>query len=98
VDDVRALAGWDFELDQIRVPIHLWHGNLDKVIPLSHARHLASVIPKVTLTICPGEGHMLMWNHLPQILRVARGEEGSDRSDPYDLMKTPGEPARSRVA
>jgi len=74
VQDIQVLArAWGFTLEDIRVPVHLWHGNEDAVIPLHHGRYLASVIPGATLRICPGEGHMLMWNHLSEILIEAAG-------------------------
>ncbi len=74
VQDVRVLARpWGFALEDIRVPVQLWHGDEDTVIPLHHGRYLASVIPGATLRICPGEAHMLMWNHLAEILMAAAG-------------------------
>ncbi len=74
VQDIRALARpWGFALEDIRVPVQLWHGDLDTVIPLHHGRYLASVIPGATLRICPGEAHMLMWNHMAEILMAAAG-------------------------
>ena len=74
VEDIRVLANpWGFALDGIRVPVHLWHGDLDTVIPLSHGKYLASVIPHATLTVCPGEAHLLMWNHLAEVLLQASG-------------------------
>lgn len=74
VRDIRVLARpWCFELRDIKVPVQLWHGDADAVISLHHGRYLASVIPGATLRICPGEGHMLLWNHLPEILMAAAG-------------------------
>jgi pimeloyl-ACP methyl ester carboxylesterase len=74
VQDIRTLATpWGFELGDIKVPVQLWHGDEDAVIPLHHGRYLASAIPRATLRLCPGEGHMLMWNHLPEILTAAAG-------------------------
>jgi pimeloyl-ACP methyl ester carboxylesterase/AcrR family transcriptional regulator len=71
-EDLRILTRpWGFAPENIRLPVHLWHGEIDAVIPLHHARYLASVIPGATLTICPGEAHMLLWNHLPEILTTA---------------------------
>jgi len=71
-DDLRILTSpWGFLPEKIRVPVHLWHGDVDSVIPLPHARYLATVIPGATLKICPGEAHMLLWNHLPEILTIA---------------------------
>jgi pimeloyl-ACP methyl ester carboxylesterase len=74
VRDIRVLAlPWGFNLDEIKVRVQLWHGDDDAVIPLHHGRYLASVIPGATLRVCHGEGHMLMWNHLPEILMAAAG-------------------------
>jgi len=74
VQDIRVLARpWGFALEDIQVPVQLWHGDEDRVIPLHHGRYLASVIPGATLRICPGEAHMLMWNHLADILCAAAG-------------------------
>jgi pimeloyl-ACP methyl ester carboxylesterase len=71
-DDLRILTSpWGFPPEKIRVPVHLWHGDVESVIPLPHARYLAKVIPGATLKICPGEAHMLLWNHLPEILTIA---------------------------
>jgi pimeloyl-ACP methyl ester carboxylesterase len=74
VQDIRALARpWGFDLDRIQVPVQLWHGDKDTVIPLHHGEYLASAIPGATLFVCPGEAHMLMWNHLAEVLLGAVG-------------------------
>jgi pimeloyl-ACP methyl ester carboxylesterase len=74
VEDIRALARpWGFAVEDIRVPVQLWHGDADTVIPMHHGRYLATLIPSATLRICPGEAHMLMWNHLGEILMAAAG-------------------------
>ncbi len=74
VHDLSLLAGpWGFDPANVRVPVQLWHGDEDTVIPLHHSRYLASVIPGATLRVCPGEAHMLMWNHLAEILTAASG-------------------------
>lgn len=73
--DLRLLARpWGFATEQIRVPVQLWHGDEDTVIPLSSSRYLASAIPNARLRVCLGEGHMLLWNHLPEVLAAAAGE------------------------
>jgi len=87
VQDIRVLATpWGFDLDGIDTPIQLWHGDQDLVIPLHHGRYLASVLPSATLRICPGEGHMLMWNHLAEILMAAAGM----LSQPESPQRLPG--------
>ncbi|MFI5282037.1 MAG: alpha/beta fold hydrolase [Candidatus Dormibacterales bacterium] len=74
VQDIRILARpWGFDPESIHVPVHLWHGDLDTVIPISHGAYLASVIPSATLRVCPGEAHLLLWNHLAEILMESCG-------------------------
>jgi len=74
VQDIRVLSSpWGFALSDIKVPVELWHGDLDTVIPLSHGRYLAAAIPNATLRVCPGEAHMLLWNHLAEIVMTAGG-------------------------
>jgi pimeloyl-ACP methyl ester carboxylesterase len=76
VDDIRLLgAPWGFDPASIRAPVQLWHGDMDTVIPVHHAFLLAERIPHSTLHLVPGEGHMLLWNHLEEILREAVGVE-----------------------
>jgi pimeloyl-ACP methyl ester carboxylesterase len=76
VQDVKLLASpWGFSPADIVAPVSIWHGDLDTVIPLRHAYRLAEEIPNVRLRICPGEAHMLMWNHLGEILVEATGRK-----------------------
>jgi pimeloyl-ACP methyl ester carboxylesterase len=74
VSDVLLLSrAWGFAPEDIAAPVQLWHGDADTVVPLHHARLLASAIPGATLRVCPGEGHMVMWNHLAEVLEAAAG-------------------------
>jgi pimeloyl-ACP methyl ester carboxylesterase len=61
---------WEFRLDEIAVPVHVWHGDADRNVPLSHGRYQASAIPGAVFHECPGEGHLLMADHLEEILRT----------------------------
>lgn len=74
VHDLRLLSrAWRFAPGDIRVPVQLWCGDQDNVIPPTHGMYLASVIAGSSLVMCPREGHMLMWNHLQEILDAASG-------------------------
>jgi len=79
---------WDFALEDIRVPVQLWRGDEDTVIPMHQGQYLASVIPGATLRICPGEAHMLMWNDL--------GERIGDRDGVVLEAPFPVERSRAR--
>jgi pimeloyl-ACP methyl ester carboxylesterase len=55
-----ALFGrpWGFALGDIGVPVHLWYGDADTIVPVQHGEHLARRIPDATLRIRPEEGHL----------------------------------------
>jgi pimeloyl-ACP methyl ester carboxylesterase len=49
---------WGFQLRDLRVPIRLWHGDADHLVPIAHARHLARLIPDAELCVRHGESHL----------------------------------------
>lgn len=67
-DMAIAIRDWGFELDDIEAPVQIWHGDLDRNIPISHAHRLADRISDATVHPCPGEGHWLLVDHMPEIL------------------------------
>ena len=59
---------WPFPLSGIRVPTDVWHGEDDRIVPVSIGRHYAEILPNAHSTILPGEGHIsLVANHLDDI-------------------------------
>lgn len=58
---------WGFRLEDIRTPVHLWHGEQDANAPVAMGRYLASVIPECQATFYPGEGHLHFLDRLPEI-------------------------------
>jgi pimeloyl-ACP methyl ester carboxylesterase len=78
VDELALLVSpWGFDPHEIRVGVRFWHGDADNTVPLHQARYLASAIPGSSLVVCPGEGHMVMARHLPEILETVRQRAGS---------------------
>jgi pimeloyl-ACP methyl ester carboxylesterase len=49
---------WGFSLEAIRVPIHMWYGDADNIVPVAHGEHMAAKIPQATLRVRAGEGHL----------------------------------------
>ena len=71
IQDFALFArGWGFRLQDIRVPVHLWQGDCDRNVPPAHARLQAALIPGAVLHECPGEGHLLVVDHVEEILRL----------------------------
>jgi pimeloyl-ACP methyl ester carboxylesterase len=57
-DDDLALTGpWGFEVEEIRVPVTVWHGGHDQAVPLAHGSWLASRIPGARPELHPDHGH-----------------------------------------
>jgi pimeloyl-ACP methyl ester carboxylesterase len=57
-DDLAFLAPWGFALDEIGIPVTLWQGDLDLMVPFAHGRWLADRIPGVDAHLLAGEGHL----------------------------------------
>ncbi len=69
VDDYRVLAEpWDFEPESIRIPVHFWHGDADRMAAAADAKAVADRIPEATFTLFPGEGHMLLVDHIAEVV------------------------------
>ncbi len=63
---------WGFKLDEIKVPVHLWHGTMDNSTTVAMARYMAQKIPNGKLTICEGEAHMLLIPRWEEILTTIK--------------------------
>ena len=72
--DIRLITRpWGFPLDEIKVPVHLWHGTMDNSTTVAMARYMAQKIPNGKLTVCDGEGHMLLIPRWEEILKTLMG-------------------------
>jgi len=69
VDDYRSVAGlWGVDFDSIEVPVRIFQGTADTMVPLWHAEELARRIPHAELVTWPGEGHLGTVTHVDEIL------------------------------
>ena len=59
---------WGFELRDIAVPTHWWHGSLDPVTPLSGVQQATAGMRDLELTVYEEEGHALSFSHGVEIL------------------------------
>ena len=57
-DDLALVAPWGSGLGELSVPVLLGHGGDDRVVPASHAHHLAEVLPDAELWLRPRDGHI----------------------------------------
>jgi len=69
VDDYRALARpWEFPVEEVTLPTHLWHATDDVNVPFHHTEALAARLPHAELTAWPGEGHLAVIQHAAEVL------------------------------
>ncbi len=59
---------WDFALEEVPLPVHLWQGDDDAMVPVHHARDLAERLPDATLTIVPDAGHLSIAERIGEML------------------------------
>jgi pimeloyl-ACP methyl ester carboxylesterase len=72
--EVRLLTRpWGFSLEEIKVPVYLWHGTSDDFTTPAMARYLAEKIPHCQANIYEGEGHMLLIPRWKEILATLPG-------------------------
>ncbi len=57
-DDLALVADWGVELTAIRVPVTIWHGDDDRMVPFDHGRWLAGRVPAAAARLLAGEGHL----------------------------------------
>ena len=73
--DVRLITHpWEFRLEEIKSPVYLWHGTVDNMASISTTQYMAQKIPHGKLTICEGEGHLLLFPHWEEILTQLTSE------------------------
>lgn len=59
-DNLAFVRHWGFELDEITIPVSIWQGTEDLMVPLAHGRRLAELMPNASTHILEGEGHVSM--------------------------------------
>lgn len=57
-DDMAFVHPWGFELDAIRVPVHIWQGRHDRMVPYAHGEWLADHVPTAVPHLFDDHGHL----------------------------------------
>jgi pimeloyl-ACP methyl ester carboxylesterase len=59
-DDLAFMAPWGFDVGAIGVPVAVWQGEHDLMVPPAHAAWLGGHVPGADLAILAGEGHLTL--------------------------------------
>ncbi len=70
VDDCRAIdQPWGFAYESISVPVRLWHGLDDTLVPCDWSREARARIPGSVLFTVEASGHFVAWPRFEEIFR-----------------------------
>jgi len=73
VDDYRVFgAPWGFSPEDLRVPVHVWQGDADELVPPPWGPRLSAAIPGASLTMVPGGTHFFAYDHWTEIFEGLR--------------------------
>lgn len=70
--DLRLLTRpWGFRSEDVEVPVELWHGEQDAVVPPSATRRQERLLPHASARYYPNDGHYsIVLDHMGEILRA----------------------------
>jgi pimeloyl-ACP methyl ester carboxylesterase len=70
VDDYRAIdQPWGFAYESIPVPVRLWHGVEDPLVPCDWSREARRRIPGSVLFAVEASGHFVAWSRFEELFR-----------------------------
>jgi pimeloyl-ACP methyl ester carboxylesterase len=67
-DDLAFARPWGFEPKSIGVPVAIWHGAKDRMVPFSHGRWLAANVRGAHSRLLDDEGHLSLLNRGDRIV------------------------------
>jgi pimeloyl-ACP methyl ester carboxylesterase len=67
-DNVAWIGAWDADPTTVRCPVLLWYGSEDRMAAPAHGRWFEENLPNAKLTMWEGEGHLLAFAHLTEML------------------------------
>jgi pimeloyl-ACP methyl ester carboxylesterase len=67
-DDLAFTRHWGFELNDLTVPVSVWQGAEDRMVPFSHGQWLAAHIPGAAVHLDDDQGHLSLWARIGEIL------------------------------
>lgn len=67
-DALITMRPWGFDVGSVQVPVAVWQGTEDLMVPVGHGRWLATHVGGATAHIQEGEGHLSVGARLPEMV------------------------------
>lgn len=67
-DNLQIVAPWGFDVADLRVPVSIWQGEHDRMVPYAHGQWLAASIPGARPHLFADEGHLSLVARIDDIL------------------------------
>lgn len=65
-DDIAFTQPWGFSVSSIEVPLQIWQGEQDLMVPFNHGSWLSQHIPQAEAHLTPVDGHLTLYVHRVQ--------------------------------
>lgn len=56
-DAILIYRDWGFSLGDVKMPVHIFHGTEDRLVPFAFSEYMRDHLPEATLTPIEGQGH-----------------------------------------
>ena len=67
-DDILTNTPWGYRVEDIKIRIDIWQGEMDKTGPLNQGEYQLEKIPNSRLTVLPGQAHLSILERWGEIL------------------------------
>ena len=71
-DNLQIMRPWGFDVADISVPVSVWPGAHDKMVPFAHGQWLAARIPGARAHLVDDEGHISLVHRIDEMLAELR--------------------------
>jgi pimeloyl-ACP methyl ester carboxylesterase len=67
-DDILVNSAWGFRLEEIRVRVDIWQGELDRNVPINQAEFMHARLPNSRLIVLSRQAHVYLLNSWREVL------------------------------
>ena len=75
-DGQAAVRPWGFDVGAVRVPVAVYQGRQDAMVPFAHGEWLAAHVPGVRAHLTDDDGHLTLVTRMPEVLAELKAMAG----------------------